>query len=53
MKSNGQVPEELAYIFLMDRMHCNWSEFQATPSSVIEDYLLVMRSEAMFSKEKS
>ena len=41
---------ELGYIALMDRMHCNYGEFRTAPTTVIEDYLVVMEAEAMVAK---
>lgn len=36
----------------MDRMHCNYYEYQMMPTTVIEDYLIVMEAEAMAMKEQ-
>jgi hypothetical protein len=37
----------------MDRMRCSWLEYQMTPADVIDDYVLVMRAEAMVSRERN
>jgi len=36
----------------MERMGCNWFEFQAMPVSVVEDYIIIMQAEAMAAREQ-
>ena len=50
LKHGKALPEEVAYIALLDRMRCNYWELQGMPMQVIEDYIIMMQAEAMVEK---